>query len=368
MTFQILQTDGYARAGKLILKHGTINTPAFMPVGTHGTIKTLTPEELKNCGTQIILSNTFHLWLQPGTKIIKLHGSIHKFMNWTNPIITDSGGFQIFSLNKICKITKQGVYFKNPKTGDYVFLTPETSIEIQHILQSDIVTIFDECVAYPNTLNYVKKSLKISLHWAERSRMQFDRLNNKNMLFGIIQGGMYENLRNIAVKELTNIGFDGYAIGGLSVGEPKKDMHRILSHVCKIIPINKPRYLMGAGKPTDLIEAVQHGVDMFDCVLPTRNARNGYLFVSNGIIRIRNTQYKRDLSPLDTYCDCYTCQNYNRSYLHHLDRCKETLGIRLNTIHNLRYYQNLMKKLRNSIKTRSLKNFVKIFYKNINYV
>ncbi|URJ30960.1 tRNA guanosine(34) transglycosylase Tgt [Blochmannia endosymbiont of Camponotus sp.] len=368
MTFQLLQTDGCARLGRLICNRGIVDTPAFMPVGTCGSIKTLTSEEIKESGTQIILSNTFHLWLRPGTNIIKLHGNLHKFMNWMGPILTDSGGFQIFSLSKIRMITKEGVYFKSPIDGHLVFLTPEKSIETQHDLQSDIVMIFDECTSYPNTWDYIKKSVDLSLHWAERSRLRFDTLHNSNMLFAIIQGGMYEHLRDISAKELINIGFDGYAIGGLSVGEPKKDMHRILSHICKIIPKNKPRYLMGAGKPEDLLEAVRQGIDMFDCVIPTRNARNGYLFVSDGIIKIRNTQYKTDTSPIDKNCNCYTCRYYSRSYLHHLDRCKEILGVRLNTIHNLRYYQNLMKELRQAIKMKSLKNFINIFYQRTNRI
>ncbi|URJ28493.1 tRNA guanosine(34) transglycosylase Tgt [Blochmannia endosymbiont of Camponotus sp. C-046] len=368
MSFQLLETDGYARLGKLICNQGIVDTPAFMPVGTYGSIKTLTSKEIKASGTQIILSNTFHLWLRPGSDIIKLHGGLHKFMNWTGPIITDSGGFQVFSLSKMCTITKEGVYFKSPINGRLVFLTPEKSIEIQHDLKSDIVMIFDECISYPNTWDYVKKSVNISLHWAERSRLHFDTLHNSNMLFAIIQGGMYENLRDISAKELINIGFDGYAIGGLSVGEPKMEMYRILSHICKLIPTNKPRYLMGVGKPEDLLEAVQQGIDMFDCVIPTRNARNGYLFVSDGTIKIRNAQYKSDTSPLDKKCDCYTCQNYSRSYLHHLDCCKEILGVRLNTIHNLRYYQRLMEGLRQAIKKKSLKNFINMFYKHVNSI
>ncbi|AGC03509.1 queuine tRNA-ribosyltransferase [Candidatus Blochmanniella chromaiodes str. 640] len=368
MPFQLLQTDGHARLGRLICNQGIVDTPAFMPVGTYGSIKTLTSKEVEASGTQIILSNTFHLWLRPGLDIIKLHGSLHKFMSWNGPIITDSGGFQVFSLSKTRTITRKGVCFKSPIDGHLVFLTPEKSIEIQHDLQSDIVMIFDECISYPNTWDYVKKSVNISLNWAERSRLRFDTLHNSNMLFAIIQGGMYENLRDMSAKELINIGFDGYAIGGLSVGEPKKEMYRILSHICKLIPTNKPRYLMGAGKPEDLLEAVQKGIDMFDCVIPTRNARNGYLFVSDGTIKIRNAQYKKDTSPLDGDCDCYTCQHYSRSYLHHLDCCKEILGVRLNTIHNLRYYQRLMKELRQAIKTKSLQNFIDIFYKRVNRI
>ncbi|WP_159714474.1 tRNA guanosine(34) transglycosylase Tgt [Blochmannia endosymbiont of Camponotus nipponensis] len=368
MSFQLLQTDGCARLGRLVCSRGVIDTPTFMPVGTYGSVKTLTSEEIKASGTQIILSNTFHLWLRPGLNVVQLHGSLHKFMSWTGPIITDSGGFQVFSLKEMCTVTKEGVYFKSPIDGHRVFLTPEKSIEIQHDLQSDIVMIFDECVSYPNNWNYVKNSVNMSLNWAERSRLHFDALHNSNMLFAIIQGGMYKNLRDISAKELINIGFDGYAIGGLSVGEPKKEMYHVLSHICQIIPENKPRYLMGAGKPEDLLEAVRQGIDMFDCVIPTRNARNGYLFVSDGIIRIRNARYKKDIAPVDKNCDCYTCQSYSRSYLHHLDRCREILGVRLNTIHNLRYYQRLMKELRQAIKIKSLKKFIDIFYRRINRI
>lgn len=363
--FQLLQTDGLARLGKLTFQQGIVDTPAFMPVGTYGSVKTLTPEEVKDSGAQIILSNTLHLWLRPGQNIVKLHGSLHNFMCWKGPIITDSGGFQIFSLKKICKITKEGVYFKNPTNGCLVFLTPEKSIEIQHNLGSNIVTILDECVPYHSSWDYVKKSVNMSLHWAERSRLYFNKLNNTNMLFAIIQGGIFSDLRNISVKILVDIGFDGYAIGGLSVGEPREEMYRVLSELCRIIPENKPRYLMGAGKPVDVVEAVCRGIDMFDCVIPTRNARNGYLFVSDGIVRIRNSQYKKDITPIDRHCDCYTCLNYTRAYLHHLDRCKEILGVRLNTIHNLRYYQRLMEELRQAIKMRNLKYFSNIFYRRI---
>lgn len=360
--FQLLQTDGLARLGRFIFQQGIVDTPAFMPVGTYGSVKTLTPEEIKDSGAQIVLSNTLHLWLRPGQDIIKLHGSLRDFMHWKGPIITDSGGFQIFSLKKIRTITKKGVYFKNPINGYLVFFTPEKSIEIQNDLNSNIITTLDECIPYPSDWEYAKKSMNMSLHWAERSRFYFDELRNTNMLFAIIQGGMFLDLRNISAKTLIDIGFDGYAIGGLSVGESKKEMYRVLSQVCRIIPENKPRYLMGSGRPEDLVKAVCYGVDMFDCVIPTRNARNGYLFVSDGIIRIRNTRYKQDITPIDRNCDCYTCQNYTRAYLHHLDRCKELLGVRLNTVHNLRYYQRLMEELRKAIKMKNLKDFVDIFY------
>lgn len=366
MIFKLLQTDGKARLGQLICNHGIVDTPAFIPVGTYGAVKTVTPEEIKESGAQIILSNTFHLWLNPGHNVIKLHESLHKFIKWMSPIITDSGGFQVFSLNNLRKITKNGVHFKNPIDGSYVFLTPEKSIEIQYYLNSDIALVFDECVSYPSTWDYVKKSMQLSLKWAERSRLYFDKLCNSNMLFAIMQGGMYEELRNISIKELVNIGFDGYAIGGLSVGEPQQEMYRIISYSCDVMPYDKPRYLMGVGKPQDLVHAVCHGIDMFDCVIPTRNARNGYLFTSKGIIRIRNSKYKTDILPIDECCDCYTCQGYSRSYLHYLNYRKETLGMRLNTIHNLRYYQCLMRELRQSIKTKTLQNFVDVFYQQYN--
>lgn len=360
--------DGDARLGQLICTNGIVETPAFIPVGTCGFIKTMTSEEVEKVGAQIILSNTFHLWLRPGQDIIKLYNNLHGFMNWTKPIITDSGGFQIFSLSTLCKITETGVFFKNPFGGKSILLTPEKSIDIQHGLGSDIVLIFDHCLSYPNDWNDVKKSMELSLRWADRSRSRFNELNNFNMLFGIIHGGIYEDLRNISITELMNIGFDGYAIGGLSVGETRKDMLRIVSIVCKKIPQNKPRYLMGVGTPIDLVNAVYHGVDMFDCVLPTRNARHGYLFVSNGIIRIRNSIYTTDILPIDESCDCYTCQHYSRAYLHHLYKCKETLGIRLNTIHNLRYYQRLMEELRFSIKIKKLRDFVDVFNHKFNFI
>lgn len=368
MTFQLLKKDGSARLGQLICKHGVVDTPSFIPVGTYGSIKTVTTEEIKLSGAQIILSNTLHLWFRPGLNVIKLHNSLHKFMHWMGPIITDSGGFQVFSLGKLKKTTKEGVLFKNPFDGSKVFFTPEQSIEMQHNLGSDIILVFDKCVSYPNTWNHVKSAMEVSLNWAERSRVYFDKIQNSNMLFGIIQGGVYEKLRDTSIIELINIGFDGYAIGGLSVGEPVEDMRRIVSYVSKILPQDKPRYLMGVGNPIDLIESVCCGIDMFDCVIPTRNARNGYLFVANGIVRIRNTRYKTDIAPLEASCDCYTCKNYSRAYLHHLDRCKESLGIRLNTIHNLRYYQRLMEGLRQAIQTNTLKKFVDTFYRQLSNV
>lgn len=366
--FRLLKTDGGARLGKLVCKHGTIDTPCFIPVGTYGVVKTVTPEEIRSSGAQIILGNTLHLWIRPGKDVIKLHNGLHKFMNWMNPIITDSGGFQVFSLQNLRKITRKGVFFKNPVNGQYVFFTPEKSIEMQHYLNSDIILIFDECISYPKDLESVKSSIEVSLHWAERSRIYFDMIQNSNMLFGIVQGGVYEELRDFSIKGLINIGFDGYAIGGLSVGEPVTEMRKIVSYVAQVLPKDKPRYLMGVGKPIDLVESVLCGIDMFDCVIPTRNARNGYLFVSDGVIRIRNARYRKDTYPLEIDCDCYTCRFYDRSYLHYLDQRQESLGIRLNTIHNLRYYQRLMKGLRNAIKTKTIKKFTDTFYHQINNV
>ncbi|NIH15796.1 tRNA guanosine(34) transglycosylase Tgt [Serratia symbiotica] len=362
MEYQLQTTDGFARHGRLIFERGVVETPAFMPVGTYGTVKGITPEEVKETGAQILLGNTFHLWLRPGQTIIKLHGDLHDFMQWHGPILTDSGGFQVFSLGAMRKIKEEGVHFRNPINGDKVFLSPEKSMEIQYDLGSDIVMIFDECTPYPADWDYAKRSMKLSLRWAQRSRQRFDELKNKNALFGIIQGGVYEDLRDASVKGLVDIGFDGYAVGGLAVGEPKEAMHRILEQVCPQIPPDKPRYLMGVGKPEDLVEGVRRGIDMFDCVMPTRNARNGHLFVTDGVVKIRNAKYKDDISPLDKDCDCYTCRHYSRAYLHHLDHCHEILGARLNTIHNLRYYQCLMAGLRQAIEEGKLALFVADFY------
>ncbi|AGO53903.1 tRNA guanosine(34) transglycosylase Tgt [Serratia plymuthica] len=365
MKYELQATDGRARRGRLVFERGVVETPAFMPVGTYGTVKGMTPEEVKETGAQILLGNTFHLWLRPGQEIMKLHGDLHDFMQWHGPILTDSGGFQVFSLGAMRKIKEEGVYFRNPINGDKVFLSPEKSMEIQYDLGSDIVMIFDECTPYPADWDYAKSSMEMSLRWAQRSRQRFDELNNKNALFGIIQGGVYEDLRDVSVKGLVDIGFDGYAVGGLAVGEPKEDMHRILEHVCPQIPEDKPRYLMGVGKPEDLVEGVRRGIDMFDCVMPTRNARNGHLFVTDGVVKIRNAKHKDDTSPLDKDCDCYTCRNYSRAYLHHLDRCNEILGARLNTIHNLRHYQRLMAGLRQAIEQGKLELFVTDFYGRI---
>ncbi|MBW8186524.1 tRNA guanosine(34) transglycosylase Tgt [Shewanella nanhaiensis] len=362
MKFELDTTDGRARRGRLVFERGTVETPAFMPVGTYGTVKGMTPEEVRETGADILLGNTFHLWLRPGEEIMRKHGDLHDFMNWQRPILTDSGGFQVFSLGDIRKITEEGVHFRSPINGEKIFLDPEKSIQIQNSLGSDVVMIFDECTPYPATEDEARKSMQMSLRWAQRSRDEFDRLENPNSLFGIIQGGVYEDLRDESLKGLVNIGFDGYAVGGLAVGEPKEDMHRILEHVCPQIPADKPRYLMGVGKPEDLVEGVRRGVDMFDCVMPTRNARNGHLFTSEGVIKIRNARHRDDTSTLDDKCDCYTCKNYSRAYLYHLDRCNEILGARLNTIHNLRYYQRLMEGLRGAIETGTLESFVEDFY------
>lgn len=362
LKYELDKTNGNARRGRLIFERGVVETPAFMPVGTYGTVKGMTPEEVDATGADILLGNTFHLWLRPGQEVMKLHGGLHNFMNWQGPILTDSGGFQVFSLGKTRKITEAGVHFRHPVNGSKIFLDPETSMEIQDDLGSDVVMIFDECTPYPATESEAEKSMRMSLRWAQRSRDHFDKLENKNNLFGIIQGGVYEHLRDISVKGLLDIGFDGYAVGGLAVGEPKEDMHRILEHTCPQIPEDKPRYLMGVGKPEDLIEGVRRGVDMFDCVMPTRNARNGHLFTSEGVIKIRNAKHKTDTSTLDPECDCYTCKNYSRSYLNHLDKCNEILGARLNTMHNLRYYQNLMQGIRDAIDSDTFEQFVTDFY------
>ena len=360
MQFELDTTDGKARRGRLKFARGVVETPAFMPVGTYGTVKGMTPEELEQTGAHICLGNTFHLMLRPGTEIMKQHGDLHDFMHWHKPILTDSGGFQVFSLGDLRKITEQGVTFRSPINGEKILLTPEKSMQVQRDLGSDIVMIFDECTPYPATEAEARRSMELSLRWAKRSKDEHG--DNPSALFGIIQGGMYENLRDVSLQGLEDIGFDGYAIGGLSVGEPKEDMIRVLDHVAHKIPANKPRYLMGVGKPEDIVEAVRRGVDMFDCVMPTRNARNGHLFVTDGVVKIRNAKHKTDTRPLDENCDCYTCKNYSRSYLHHLDKCNEILGARLNTIHNLRYYQRVMQGLRDAIAANQLDEFVEEFY------
>ncbi|RUO24325.1 tRNA guanosine(34) transglycosylase Tgt [Aliidiomarina minuta] len=360
MKFELDKTIGRARRGRMIFERGTVETPAFMPVGTLGTVKGMTPEELKETGAQICLGNTFHLMLRPGTQIIQQHGDLHDFMHWDGPILTDSGGFQVFSLGELRKITEEGATFRSPINGEKILLTPEKSMQVQRELGADIVMIFDECTPHPATTEEAETSMQLSLRWAQRSKEAHE--GNSAALFGIIQGGMYEELRDVSLNGLTDIGFDGYAIGGLSVGEPKEDMMRILDHTAPQMPEDKPRYLMGVGKPEDLVEAVRRGIDMFDCVMPTRNARNGHLFVSEGVLKIRNARHRTDTSPLDASCDCYTCKNYSRAYLHHLDRCNEILGARLNTIHNLRFYQNVMQGLRDAIATDTLDQFVAEFY------
>ncbi len=360
MKFDLLNTDAKARRARLTFDRGTIETPAFMPVGTYGTVKAMAPEELLDTGAEIVLGNTFHLMLRPGVEVIEAHGDLHDFMNWQKPILTDSGGFQVFSLDEMRKITEKGVHFRSPVDGRKVFMGPEESMQVQRQLGSDIVMIFDECTPYPATEEEARISMELSLRWAKRSKDA--HADNPSALFGIVQGGMYENLRDISLEALKNINFDGFAIGGLSVGEPKDDRERILEHIVPAMPSDKPRYLMGVGKPEDIVEAVLKGIDMFDCVMPTRNARNGYLFTRKGLVKIRNEKYQFDTKPVDEACECYTCKNYSRSYLRHLDKCKEILGSRLNTIHNLHYYQDLMRGLRKSIEQGTLPEFVDDFY------
>ncbi|MBL8510176.1 MAG: tRNA guanosine(34) transglycosylase Tgt [Betaproteobacteria bacterium] len=360
--FQLLNTHQQARRGRLTLAHGVIETPVFMPVGTYGTVKAMSPLELEEIGARIVLGNTFHLWLRPGLDVIAKHQGLHRFMAWQRPILTDSGGFQVWSLGALRKITEEGVAFQSPVNGDKCFLSPEVSMQIQHTLNSDIVMIFDECTAYPSTVDAAAESMRLSLRWAARCKQEFLRLNNQNALFGIVQGGMFETLRDESLAGLTDIGFHGYAIGGLSVGEPKEDMLRILTHLGPKLPANKPRYLMGVGTPEDLVEGVSRGVDMFDCVMPTRNARNGWLFTRFGDIKIRNARHRDDTRPLDETCGCYTCRNFTRSYLHHLQRTNEILGARLNTIHNLYYYQQLMAGMRAALYNNTFEAFVVQFY------
>ena len=355
MQFTLHKQDGFARRGTLKLKHGEVQTPAFMPVGTYGTVKAMSPLDLKEIDAHIVLGNTFHLWLRPGLEVIAAHGGLHQFMGWDGPILTDSGGFQVWSLGALRKISEEGVKFRSPINGDSCFLTPEESMRIQKVLNSDIVMIFDECTPYPATVKEANDSMQLSLRWARRSKDA--HAGNENALFGIIQGGMYEDLRDVSLKGLTDIDFDGYAIGGLSVGEPKEDMLRILAHTAPKMPVNKPRYLMGVGTPEDLVAAVSQGIDMFDCVMPTRNARNGWLFTQHGDIKIKNATYKTDINPLDADCSCYTCQNFSRAYLHHLHKLGEILGSRLNTIHNLHYYQVLMAGMRGAIESGTFEAF-----------
>lgn len=360
MKFELIASDKAARRGRLVFARGSVETPAFMPVGTYGTVKAMTPEELRECGAEIILGNTFHLMLRPGTEVIQAHGGLHDFMHWDGPLLTDSGGFQVWSLDGLRKITEAGVRFQSPLDGASIFMGPEESMAVQQALGADIIMIFDECTAYPATEVEARGSMELSLRWAERSKRAHG--DHPSALFGIVQGGMHEHLRDISITGLRQIGFDGYAIGGLSVGEPKPEMLRILEHLAPQMPASHPRYLMGVGTPEDIVEAVSRGIDMFDCVLPTRNARNGWLFTSEGVVKIRNARYKNDTRPLDSQCNCYTCRHYSRAYLRHLHRCNEILGSRLNTIHNLYYYQQLMRGLREAIEVKKLDDFVNKFY------
>ena len=354
MKFTLLKTDGHARRGRLELNHGSIETPIFMPVGTYGSVKAMSPTELKEIDAQIILGNTFHLWLRPGLDIVRKFGGLHRFIGWDKPILTDSGGFQVFSLGAMRKITEEGVKFQSPVNGDRLFLSPEISMQIQRVLNSDVVMQFDECTPYeidgrPATRDEAGRSMRMSLRWAKRSLDEFHREDNPNALFGIVQGGMFEELRDESLAGLNELGFHGIAIGGLSVGEPKEDMQRILKHVGPKLPADKPHYLMGVGTPEDLVEGVANGIDMFDCVMPTRNARNGWLFTRYGGLKLRNARHKDEDLPVDESCDCYTCKNFSRAYLHHLHRAGEILGARLNTIHNLHYYLQLMREMRAAI-------------------
>ena len=359
MKFEVLAKDGLARRGRLILNHGTVETPVFMPVGTYGAVKAMRPSDLQDTGAQIVLGNTFHLWLRPGLEVIAAHGGLHRFMGWSGPILTDSGGFQVFSLGELRSIAEEGVTFRSPVNGDTCFLSPEESMRIQRTLNSDIAMIFDECTPYPADQTRSAESMRLSLRWAERSKRAHS--GSPNALFGIVQGGMYEELRDASVVALTQMGFDGYAIGGLSVGEPKEDMLRILRHTAPSLPAEAPRYMMGVGKPEDIVNAVASGVDMFDCVLPTRNARNGWIFTRNGTIRLRNARFREDLGPLDKECGCYTCQHFSRAYLHHLQRVNEILGAHLNTLHNIFYYHELMRDLRQAIAQGNLSEFARMF-------
>lgn len=369
LEFILKKTSGKARRGEMKLNHGVVQTPIFMPVGTYGTVKAMAPNELEEIGSQIILGNTFHLWLRPGLDVIEKHGGLHQFMGWDKPILTDSGGFQVFSLKGLRKITEEGVKFASPINGDKLFLTPEVSMQIQRVLNSDIVMVFDECTPYkindrPATEEEAAKSMRMSLRWARRSKDEFVRLGNPNALFGIVQGGMYEHLREESLEGLKEIGFHGYAVGGLSVGEPKEEMHRIMEKIVWQLPEDKPRYLMGVGTPEDLVEGVSQGIDMFDCVMPTRNARNGWLFTRYGDIKIRNSKYKDDLRPLDPTCDCYACKHFSRAYLHHLQKVNEILGARLNTIHNLHYYLHLMQEIRDALDADRFEEWKAEFYEN----
>jgi queuine tRNA-ribosyltransferase len=371
LKFELLKTDTsgltHARRGRMTLNHGVVETPIFMPVGTYGTVKAMSPLELKEIQSQIILGNTFHLWLRPGNDIVAKFGGLHEFMGWDKPILTDSGGFQVFSLGAMRKITEEGVHFSSPINGDKLFLSPEVSMQIQRVLNSDIVMQFDECTPYeidgrPATFDEAAKSMRMSLRWAQRSKNEFVGGENPNALFGIVQGGMFEDLRDESLAGLEEVGFPGIAIGGLSVGEPKEDMMRMLAHVGPRLPANKPHYLMGVGTPEDLVAGVANGIDMFDCVMPTRNARNGWLFTRFGDVKIKNARYKDDKAPLDESCSCYACRNFSRAYLHHLHRSKEILGARLNTIHNLHYYLDLMRQMREALDEERFPAFIAQFH------
>jgi queuine tRNA-ribosyltransferase len=349
MKFHLLGQDGAARRGRLELIHGTVETPVFMPVGTYGAVKSVSPQELGDLGAQIILGNTFHLWLRPGLDVIERFGGLHRFCGWYGPILTDSGGFQVFSLGPLRKVSEEGVAFASPVNGDRLFLSPEESMRIQSVLRSDIVMVFDECTAWPASLEEAALSMRMSLRWARRSASAHALHENPNALFGIVQGGMFEALRDESLAGLLDVGFDGYAIGGLSVGEPKEEMLRILNHIGPRLPTTRPHYLMGVGTPEDLLDGVAAGIDMFDCVMPTRNARNGWLFTRHGDLKLRNARYREDNRPVDETCACYTCRNFSRAYLHHLHRIGEILGSRLNTLHNLHFYQHLMSGMRAAI-------------------
>jgi len=360
MRFSVLATSGAARRGRLELAHGTVETPVFMPVGTYGSVKAMAPHELVEVGAQIVLGNTFHLWLRPGLEVVAAHGGLHRFMSWPHPILTDSGGFQVFSLGALRKVQDDGVAFASPINGDRLFLTPEVSMDIQRTLGADIVMVFDECTPYPATRDEASRSMALSMRWARRSRDAHG--DNPNALFGIVQGSMFEDLRDESLAGLQEIGFDGYAIGGLSVGEPKEEMMRILAHTTPRMPPSHPRYLMGVGTPEDLVAGVEAGIDMFDCVLPTRNARNGWLFTRFGNLKIRNARYRTDTAPIDATCTCAACARFTRAYLHHLQRASEILGARLATLHNLHYYLTLMSGLREAIAADRLPAFVAAFH------
>ena len=366
LRFEVLKTDGHARRGRLTLNHGVVETPVFMPVGTYGTVKGVMPSSLEAMGAQIILGNTFHLWLRPGIDVLRQFGGLHRFESWQRPILTDSGGFQVWSLGEMRKISEEGVKFASPVNGDKLFLTPETSMQIQHVLNSDIVMQFDECTPYETkghitTEKEARASMELSLRWARRCLEEFKRLDNPNALFGIVQGGMFENLREESLASLVELDLPGYAIGGVSVGEPKEAMQRIVAHTPHRLPQAKPRYLMGVGTPEDLVEGVAAGVDMFDCVMPTRNARNGHLFTRFGDLKIRNARHKSDERPLDPTCSCPTCANFSRAYLHHLDRCGEMLGPMLASVHNLHYYVNLMREIREALDAGTFPAFAQRF-------